>query len=162
MAKRFFVLNTSCSLLFLHLGLSAAHHHPDIWHASDLVKDHKKLGNAKDHIDFGIFQLIAVGHRPNVDASLAFSSITFGRHGLHHMFPTLDLCLLNDVKEIFWQTCKEFHIEDLANVSNESQSEWGKKRAISTWQSWWGMMRQVARKNSDINNFPYHLFENKK
>lgn len=167
MIQRFVVLHASSSTLFLHLGLSATHHHPDIWHASDVVRDGKSLGTAEKSLDYGIFQLIAVGHRPEVDASLWMSSVTFGRHGLHHMFPTLDLCVLSHLKEILWQTCKDFHVEDIATVDvktaegEQRRTAWGKKRAISTWNSWWGMIRQCFRAHANANNFPSHLFVKK-
>lgn len=167
MAQRFFVLHAASSTVFLHLGLSATHHHPEIWHAGDITKEDKALGSAAKSMDYGVFQLFNVGHRPDVDASLWMASVTFGRHGLHHMFPTIDLCLLTHFNEIFWQTCKDFHIEDIATVNVKSPEEqnkrtaWGKKRAISSWNSWWGMIQQTFRARTNPNNFPAHLFVKK-
>jgi fatty acid desaturase len=128
----------ACSPVFIHLGLAGAHHHPAIWHAGDNTEE-----QASKSIDWGIFQLFAVSNRPDVDKSIVLSSITFGRHSLHHLFPTIDLCYLPYLLPELETTCKEFGVLDLFPHSKEKASPWSKRRTLTLWEGWTGMFQQV-------------------
>jgi fatty acid desaturase len=128
-----------CSKVFLLLGLAGAHHHPSVWHAGDNTPE-----QADQKMDWGIFQLIAVGLRPTVDNNLFLTSISFGRHALHHMFPTIDHAYLNLLNPTFEQTCRDFGILDLFPLPIEKASPWAKRRYLSLYEGWIGMIRQVS------------------
>ncbi|XP_055547327.1 cytochrome b5-related protein-like [Wyeomyia smithii] len=92
----------SASFFFGFYSKNAAHHHPDVAHAGDLIPS---------EIDFGVYQLLTVIDRSNVD-DLELNILTsYGHHSLHHMFPTLDHCLLPQLFPVFLETCAEFHLE---------------------------------------------------
>jgi fatty acid desaturase len=137
---RLVALYMCCAVVFLTLGLAGAHHHPAIWHAGDNTAEQKEM-----KMDWGIYQLLAVGYRPTVDESLFFSSISFGRHALHHMFPTVDLHYLPFFMPIFEKTCREYGIIDLFPLPRDQASEWSKRRILSVWEGWYGMVLQVKQ-----------------
>lgn len=58
--------------------------------------------------DWGIYQLAAVSDRTSINESPFWVLTTFGDHGLHHLFPTLDHAILEQLHPIFNQTCEEF------------------------------------------------------
>jgi fatty acid desaturase len=124
--------------VFLHLGLAAGHHHPDIWHAGDnQLQDNKT-------IDWGVFQLMAVGYRPDADNNLFLSSISFGNHALHHLFPAIDLALLPQLTPIFEKTCTDFGISHLSSSAEPKEHrEWAARRHFSLFEAWKGMFMQV-------------------
>ena len=62
-------------------------------------------------MDFGIFQMNAVIDRNDIESSHFIALVTFGHHTLHHLFPTLDHGLLNQLHEVFISTCKDFELE---------------------------------------------------
>lgn len=62
-------------------------------------------------MDFGIFQINAVIDRKDIKTSEFLSLTQFGRHTLHHLFPTLDHSLLPHFQELFLDTCQEFKIQ---------------------------------------------------
>lgn len=43
--------------------------------------------------------------------------VAFGNHILHHLFPTLDHGLLDTIRLVFEETCKEFGIPDELHLS---------------------------------------------
>jgi hypothetical protein len=134
-------MHCCCSFLFYHLGLAGAHHHPNVWHAGDNTLEQSKLS-----IDWGVYQLIAVSHRPTIDDNLFLSSIMFGRHALHHMFPTVDLCYLPLVVPIFEETLKEFKLDYLI-ASEKPHPQWQKKRTFGFLEGWFGFIQQVKHIN---------------
>jgi hypothetical protein len=140
---RLLLMHIFCSFVFIHIGIAAGHHHPDIWHAGDPVNTGEK---GLQSLDFGLFQLIAVGKKPTIDQSPALTVISFGQHVLHHLFPTVDHARLNELEGVLRQTCREFKVENLLDTpSNPADNEvtWGKKRIFSPWQGWLGMVQQV-------------------
>ncbi len=136
-------MHVLCSLVFIQVGLAAGHHHPHIWHAGDGIttSDEKELKS----LDFGIFQLIAVGGKPEVDSSHALAVVSFGQHALHHLFPTVDHARLHELEPALRETCREFNINELFVGSHPEKdaSAWTKRRTFTPWQSWIGMVQQV-------------------
>ncbi|KAL0272535.1 UNVERIFIED_CONTAM: hypothetical protein PYX00_005467 [Menopon gallinae] len=92
----------SGSFFFFLIGLTAAHHHPEIYHEGDYIGDDK---------DFGLFQLAAVRDREEVNGNYFLTMISFGEHALHHMFPTLDHRKLPALNPYLEETCKEFNVD---------------------------------------------------
>lgn len=60
------------------VGLAAAHHHPTTWHAGDAINVN----------DWGVHQICATRDRPDIDPNDFWATCTYGRHVLHHLFPT--------------------------------------------------------------------------
>ncbi|XP_047108023.1 cytochrome b5-related protein-like isoform X1 [Schistocerca piceifrons] len=90
------------SLFFVFIGLTAAHHHPLIFHDGD---------TPRADLDWGIQQLDAVRDRPVISSSDILALTFFGHHGLHHLFPTVDHRILHKLYPAFQKTCAEFGIE---------------------------------------------------
>jgi hypothetical protein len=103
--KLWIVMLCTNSFLIGLIGLNAGHHHPDCYHEGDELPK---------GMDFGIYQMNAVIERHDfiMDKNNHFIAITtFGRHTLHHLFPTIDHGLLNLLWEPLLKTCKEFEVE---------------------------------------------------
>lgn len=101
-ALRLFVaLHVTAHLVFSFIGLTAAHHHPDIFHDGDKMRDDP---------DWGLCQLDAVRDRMEVTGNLLMVLTTFGDHTLHHLLPTVDHSKLNSLYPVFLETCKEFNV----------------------------------------------------
>lgn len=58
-------------------------------------------------------QLAAVGDRPIIDTSMTLSAVSFGRHTLHHLFPTVDHSKLDLLLPIFAKTCEDFGVRQV-------------------------------------------------
>ncbi|KAF2360548.1 Fatty acid desaturase domain [Trinorchestia longiramus] len=97
----FLTMMVSASSSFMMVGIIAAHHHPDIYHAHDTFRSAP---------DWGLCQLDAVRDRVEVTGSLFLVAISFGDHTLHHLFPTVDHSKLPLLYPVFLETCKEFNI----------------------------------------------------
>nr|XP_053632245.1 cytochrome b5-related protein-like isoform X1 [Cherax quadricarinatus] len=95
------VLHMACSYWFAAIGVVVAHHHPDIYHQGDAMREDK---------DWGLCQLDAVRDRVEVTGNLFLVSISFGDHSLHHLFPTVDHSKLPYIYPVFMETCKEFGV----------------------------------------------------
>lgn len=100
-----------------------------------------------------MFQLLATGRRPDVDSIFVLSTISFGQHILHHLFPTVDQCQLADLEPLLIETTKEFGLYDfIAPTGRGSMSPAG---------GYWGMFYQVSifsvAINAPVNNFYYVL-----
>ncbi|XP_017782408.1 PREDICTED: uncharacterized protein LOC108566841 [Nicrophorus vespilloides] len=95
-----FILLVS-SAIFGTIGLNAAHHHPDIFHDGDAVRDDR---------DWGISQLDTVMDRRDI-SGLFLVLTNFGDHGLHHLFPTFDHATLDQLYPVLRKTCKDFNID---------------------------------------------------
>jgi hypothetical protein len=131
---RWSLLYHSCSLVFLHIGLAAGHHHPDIYHAGDLLPPELQVPSTSTtnttastsdmvkKMDWGIYQILSVGFRETIDQSLFLASISFGQHIAHHLFPTIDQSLLASIIPIIQETCREFGIEDLYGESLQEKT----------------------------------------
>lgn len=102
LALRLFVaLHMTAHYVFSFIGLTAAHHHPDIFHDGDKMRDDP---------DWGLCQLDAVRDRVEITGNLLFVLTTFGDHTLHHLLPTVDHSKLNSLYPVFLETCKEFKV----------------------------------------------------
>ncbi|XP_063870716.1 cytochrome b5-related protein-like [Scylla paramamosain] len=99
--RLFMALHLTAYFVFLFIGLTAAHHHPDIFHDGDKMRDNP---------DWGLCQLDAVRDRMEVTGNLLMVLTTFGEHTLHHLLPTVDHSKLNSLYPVFLETCKEFNI----------------------------------------------------
>ncbi|XP_050723879.1 cytochrome b5-related protein-like isoform X1 [Eriocheir sinensis] len=99
--KLFLTIHVTFSIVFLNIGLTVAHHHPDIFHDGDRMRDDP---------DWGLCQLDAVRDRYEVAGNLFLVLISFGDHTLHHLLPTVDHSKLNSLYPAFLETCKEFDI----------------------------------------------------
>lgn len=84
------------------IGFLSAHHHPDVYHAGD--------GQYRYGIDWGLMQLDAVVDRRDVNGNLFAELTMYGNHVLHHLFPTVDHGLLELLRPVFEETCKEFNL----------------------------------------------------
>lgn len=96
-----FVLHLACSSWFTGVGLVVAHHHPEIYHEGDAMREDR---------DWGLCQLDAVRDRVEITGNLFLVATTFGDHSLHHLLPTVDHSKLKYVYPVFLETCKEFNI----------------------------------------------------
>ncbi|XP_067013447.1 cytochrome b5-related protein isoform X2 [Anabrus simplex] len=92
---------TVASFCFGCIGLNAAHHHPEIFHDGDAPRA---------NLDWGVQQLDAVRDRPIVSRFNFLALVTFGHHGLHHLFPTIDHGKLDKLNGILEKTCNEFNV----------------------------------------------------
>ncbi|XP_047492197.1 cytochrome b5-related protein-like [Penaeus chinensis] len=99
--KLWLAMHCACSMWFSFVGLTAAHHHPDIYHEGDAMRDNP---------DWGLCQLDAVRDRVEVTGNLFLVSTTFGDHSLHHLLPTVDHSKLKYLYPAFFETCKEFNV----------------------------------------------------
>lgn len=143
-AVRLLAVYVSTSWVFHNVSLAAGHHHPDIWHEGDAIPD---------TMDWGIFQLTAVGDRPDVDGNMYLSAISYGQHALHHLFPTVDQSKLQLLVPVFEQTCKEFFVVRRSGATDgsfdpkkiEETEVCLQHRNISIPDGWLGMVRQVQR-----------------
>ncbi|KAK6621298.1 hypothetical protein RUM43_011604 [Polyplax serrata] len=95
------VVVATASFVFTFIGFTAAHHHPEIYHDGDY------LGNNRD---FGVLQLAAVRDRSDVDGNYVLTTLMFGNHAMHHLFPTIDHSKLYDLNPVLEETCREFNI----------------------------------------------------
>lgn len=92
----------SASFCFGVIGLNAAHHHPDISHEGDALRQ---------DMDWGLYQLDTVMDREDLKGSQFMVLTHFGEHALHHLFPTLDHAILPQLHGVFYETLKEFECE---------------------------------------------------
>ncbi|XP_026479660.1 cytochrome b5-related protein-like [Ctenocephalides felis] len=109
------------SFFFGVTAFNAAHHHPEIYHHGD---------TPREDLDFGKFQIDTVMERQEVTGSLFLVLTTFGDHGLHHLFPTLDHAELPYLYPVFRQVCKEFGMN---------------LRFTSQWDLFKGQFRQLLK-----------------
>ena len=114
------------SFFFHNISLGAGHHNPLVWHEGDKIMD---------KLDWGIFQIISVARFETVDKSLLLTSVSFGNHALHHLFPTVDHSKLPFLQSVYLQTCKEFGIN--------FEDDWFKCRGSTVIMGWVAMIRQV-------------------
>jgi fatty acid desaturase len=158
----FLIIMLTCSWVFSTVGLAAGHHHPHIWHAGDdtvnsTINNNNNNNNNKidndNNIDWGLFQLSAVGERPSLDSNLFLSSSLFGRHALHHLFPTIDHSKLNLLLPILKSTCKDFNVKYFSQISNNSQIPTENSRYLSNFASWLGMWLQAYRNQPSHRNY---------
>ena len=139
------------SLVFHNVSLAAGHHHPDMWHQGDSIPE---------EMDFGVFQLCAVGDRPVIDMNPFISACCYGQHAVHHLFPTVDQSKLGLLIPVLKDTCEEFFSKgiDSSNDSDVSSqdfditSEFLKKRQMSPVDGFVGMVRQLLRGESSDKN----------
>ncbi|XP_049801997.1 cytochrome b5-related protein-like [Schistocerca nitens] len=95
-------ITLSASLFFNFIGITAAHHHPVIFHDGD---------TPRPDMDWGVQQLDAVRDRPVISSSDLLALTFFGHHGLHHLFPTIDHRFLHKLYPAFQKTCAEFGVK---------------------------------------------------
>lgn len=62
-------------------------------------------------MDWGIFQVDTMVERRDIQGNHFMVLTNFGDHVLHHLFPTLDHGLLNDLYPILYETLLEFKVE---------------------------------------------------
>ncbi|KAB7500082.1 hypothetical protein Anas_00797 [Armadillidium nasatum] len=97
------VIHTVGYYFFTLIGLTAGHHHPNIYHEGDKHLEEK---------DWGLHQILATRERGELFMNNVFlASISFGNHTLHHLFPTVDHSKLPYLQEVLLETCKEFDIK---------------------------------------------------
>ena len=131
----------AASSAFHNISLGAGHHHPQIWHAGDAIA-------AKDgNIDWGLFQLAAVGDRPDIDATSLLSTVCFGRHALHHLFPTVDHSKLNYLLPALRMTCKQFGVTYFPETTQAPH------RHLTILGSYLGMWLQAWRSLPSADNY---------
>ncbi|KAH8326049.1 hypothetical protein KR067_013681 [Drosophila pandora] len=90
------------SFIFGFIGLTAAHHDPQILHDGDAQRQ---------DIDWGLYQLDTIIDRSDIKWSDLLVLTHFGEHALHHLFPTLDHGALKHLYPELNQTMKEFDTE---------------------------------------------------
>lgn len=147
-AWRLLVVYLSCGWTFHNVSLAAGHHHPHVWHEGDAIPD---------SMDWGLFQLTSLADRPDVDASLYLSAVSYGTHTLHHLFPTVDHSKLHLLTGVFEQTCKEFIVTDGSSSDGSNSGRSGSAEAVcatrtflshrqlSISDGWWGFVMQAVR-----------------
>lgn len=64
----------------------------------------------RNNRDFGVLQLAAVRDRSDVDGNYVLTTLMFGNHAMHHLFPTIDHSKLHDLNPVLEETCREFNI----------------------------------------------------
>ena len=104
------------SYWFGFMGLIAAHHHPDMYHAGD--------GEPTYGRDWGLCQLDATRDRRDVQGNLLAEMTSYGNHALHHLLPTVDHGLLDLFHEDLVQTGQQFGIKDFVHEYYERYSQW--------------------------------------
>ncbi|XP_065090349.1 cytochrome b5-related protein-like [Ochlerotatus camptorhynchus] len=119
--KMWFFIVLVASFVFAAIGVTAAHHHPDVVHSGDWIPT---------DIDFGVYQMAAIIDRSDINGSQFKALVSFGDHSLHHLFPTLDHGILPQLYPVFLKTCAEFQLE---------------YRAQSLWPAVVGQHQQLAR-----------------
>lgn len=90
------------SFIFGWIGLNAGHHHPDIVHEGDKVRE---------DLDWGIYTLDTIMDNSFLRKHHFLALTHFGHHALHHLFPTLDHGVLSQLYPILFQTMDEFEVE---------------------------------------------------
>lgn len=90
------------SFLFGLIGLNAGHHHPDILHDGDKLRD---------DLDWGIYSMDTIMDNTDLRKSHFLALTHFGHHALHHLFPTIDHGILEELYPVLFDTMKEFEIE---------------------------------------------------
>lgn len=70
---------------------------------------------SREDRDWGLHQYDAVYDRNEIFGNRFFGMIMFGEHTLHHFFPTLDFCYLQELIPIYEETLKEFEIDGMNN-----------------------------------------------
>jgi hypothetical protein len=129
--KLWLVIHAVSSFMFGMVGIIAAHHHPDMYHAGDGAFQY---GN-----DWGLGQLDAVRDRRDVDGILLAELTMYGNHILHHLFPTLDHGILDIIRPIFKETCLDFKLP----------AEWAQSQSpYNQWDLVVGVIQQLARTQS--------------
>ncbi|KAB0793079.1 hypothetical protein PPYR_12699 [Photinus pyralis] len=91
------------SFWFMMVGLVTNHINPDIFVDGDKPRSPHK-------VDWGTYQLDAVGDKTGVVNTHFLGLISFGDHGLHHLLPTLDHGAFQHLYPVFWETLKEFNL----------------------------------------------------
>ena len=120
------LMHASCSYWFGLIGLAAAHHHPDLYHAGD----DWRYGR-----DWGLGQLDAVRDRSDVEQHFAAVLTMYGTHALHHLFPTLDHGQLDQLYPLLRQTCAQFGVADFVPA----------RSPFNQWRLLRGLVHQLAR-----------------
>lgn len=138
LGARCLFLYAASSAIFLHVSLAATHHCPEVWHAGDnpAPPSTESGDNSKQSLsmDWGVYQAMAIGSRPTVDASHTLASSSFGQHALHHMFPTIDQYYLQHIQIVYDQTLQEFGL---------LESVYGGGRSFTIMDGWLGLFKQV-------------------
>jgi fatty acid desaturase len=98
--SHWFVIIFIGSFAYTVFALNNGHHGPNIIHEGDEIES----------LDFGAFQIRAIVDRAAVDGNDFTVLAYFGQHVLHHLFPTLDHCILHHLEAIYIKTCDEFSI----------------------------------------------------
>lgn len=126
--KLWLVMQAASSYVLFIVGLASAHHHPELYHAGDGTF---QFGN-----DWGLAQLDAIRDRNDVNGNLLAEMTAFGNHVLHHLLPALDHGLLDIVRPVFEQTCRDFQLPSpIAECKSPSNQ----------WDMFLGLLRQAAR-----------------
>ncbi|XP_045619074.1 cytochrome b5-related protein-like [Procambarus clarkii] len=95
-------VHAACSALIVGLTLAGTHHHPDIFHEGDVMREDR---------DFGLCQLDAVRDRVEVNSNLLLVAVSYGHHTLHHLLPAVDHSKLVYFYPDLYATCKEFGVK---------------------------------------------------
>lgn len=96
-----FTIVVFASFLYGCMAVNVGHHHNKVFHDGDELKS----------MDFGVYQLASTFDRTDSNHNHFLTLTTFGQHVTHHMFPTLDHALLEQLNPIVFDTCKEFEAE---------------------------------------------------
>lgn len=96
---RWLLIVSVSSFIFHLIGLNAAHHDPKILHEGDAQREDR---------DWGLFQLDTIIDRRDLKGSHFLVLTHFGDHVLHHLFPTMDHGVLNQIYPILNKTMEEF------------------------------------------------------
>lgn len=100
--KIWLIMLLSCGFAFGLIGLTAAHHHPEIVHDGDAMRDNR---------DWGLYQIDTIIDRRDLKGSQLLVLTHFGEHILHHLFPTLDHGVLPELYPVLYETMADFEGE---------------------------------------------------
>ncbi|KAK5641845.1 hypothetical protein RI129_010392 [Pyrocoelia pectoralis] len=94
------------SFFFSIVALALNHAHPDIFVDGDLTRSEAEW-------DWGINQLDTSQDRTSANSYKLVVLLSFGDHGLHHLFPSLDHSILHDLYPVLEETLKEFNLNSI-------------------------------------------------
>ena len=97
-------------ITFCCFALALNHAHLDVFVEGDLTRPQKQL-------DWGIIQLDTTHDRIEATGNEFLALVTFGHHGMHHLFPTVDHGVLHLLVPVVEATLKEFHIGGIRMTS---------------------------------------------
>lgn len=67
--------------------------------------------DSNKNFDWGLYTIDTIMDRQELRGNALLAMANFGDHALHHLFPTLDSCILPHLYDVFFETLLEFEAE---------------------------------------------------